>query len=91
MQLDGYTLVILLFIFATLFTGGTGAGYSDFAPVHAAAAIIMIPLQVFAFFGFSSLIGLIAAFALLMYLGDQFGEGVVTVGLFAFTILLLGA
>lgn len=89
MQMDGYTLVLLLFIFATLFSAGTGSSYGDFAPIHAVAALVMIPVALFAALG-SGLMGLLLAFALLMWFGDKMGEGVVTVALFAFVILLLG-
>jgi len=88
--LDGYTLVLLLFVFATLFAAGTGSSYGSFAPVGAIAALITFPISLFASFG-GGIIGLLVAFGLLMYWGDMLGEGVITLAFFAFTILLLGA
>lgn len=89
MELDGYTLVLLLFIFATLFVAGTGSSYGGFAPVGAVADIIMLPLAIFSFLG--GPLGLIAAFFVLYWLAEHLGEAAITVALFAFTILLLGA
>ena len=90
MELDEYTLVLLLFVFAALFSAGTGNSYGSFVPVQAVAAVITIPLSIFAGLG-GGLLGLIVAFGLLMWYGDLVGEGVVTLAFFAFTILLLGA
>jgi hypothetical protein len=89
MQLDDYTLVLLLFIFAALFSSGTGHALGDFALVQAAASIIVLPLAVFASLG-NGFLGLLLGMWLLMWFGKEFGEGAVAVGLFAFTILLLG-
>ena len=86
--MDGEALVLLLFIFATLFVSGTGYGYGDFAPLHAVSALVSIPFMVFAGLG-GGLIGLLLGFALLMWFGDKLGEGAIMVAFFAFTVILL--
>ena len=90
MEFDGYTIILLMFIFTSLFVSGTGGSYGDSTIVQAFATLMAIPFSIFAFLG-SNLIGLLVAGAVFLWLASNLGSGVMMAAVFAFLILLLGA